>query len=1026
MILTKTLTQSMLPHCWSAAESRHQDACWWRKCWRRGSDWLVGRPKGLGITDRDASLLNLVQYFLSFSVWGRHAIATNLDLHYSTIEKSSSHCQLSVIIMPFEIQDSIEVAEQMRVDNLPMTKRRRIAEAEPKVLHPNQLNTDEAKLLHVLQSSKKIVVIAGAGISVSAGSLSILPGIVWHLDTNCLAVPDFRSNDGLFATLKERHNFKGSGESLFSASVYNDDKSTAVFHDMIRDLSRLVNQAKPTAFHHMISTIESDGRLKRLYTQNIDGLETHCKPLETTIPLNPKGPWPTTIRLHGGLDKMQCHLCKKTDDFDASLFQGSEAPLCNACAEKDHLRTMQGKRSRPIGRLRPCIVLYDEDHADAEAIERVCKSDTREVPDAVIVVGTSLKVRGVQTMVKSFRQATKAKEGSMMIWVNPDPVPGKMKGLWDLEIQKRSDEIAHLFEEARTRGPAGHGFMDDGLAGQAHLELRSIKPATRSPPQLARIRQRKSTKAQPGHQQLAVNRTAGNTQRDMATPQSQSPSILDASIDSSNAGRTENCLTPGLPMMEVVDAAQPLGILDPKITVVMSSTTGNVRPTSPPTRRLLMDDNMVNAPRDLDCITAINLPGPSSPGRDAATGLSALNSTPGPRAKRKPRSQPETQHGQPRAGRPRKKQKQRTENQLPTSTVDGVTHHSTSRLLPGIITNLSEADFDSLKPGLPLNNKIVETFLCLLAAPCLTVQILCSASQNNTTGHEPSTTLIPIHIPFPDSAMSHWLMAVIDSSGARLFDSMPSEEHTDVAKQKIKELYPGQPNVWECRPQTEHADSGNGSVDSGVYILVHAIYLVTTSLGSVMQLPDSLDFSLWRDVVTALLRASHGLSYNLSWAARLDTIVLQGRPSPGNECACLHCHGPITIKYKDAFDVLTRQLRYIEAARKDAEERKATVAKKAQFMRDILDLLSEAVSSPENESYLQEENQRRHEIYNLLIKVQEVQNSCHTKDESITIHIEKARQNYGRSNLVMKRRNAWIKALKGVDEAIDTAIKGLK
>lgn len=264
--------------------------------------------------------------------------------------------------------------------------------------------------------------------------------------TACL-VPDFRSREGLFKTLKDKHKIKGGGKSLFDASVYKDDKSTEEFHKMVRDLSSLTREAKPTPFHHMLATIAQEGRLMRLYSQNVDCLDTSLKPLATNIPLNTKAPWPITIQLHGGLEKMQCTKCSHVNNFDGSLFQGPEPPLCDECREADFVRTeFGGKRSHGIGRLRPRMVLYNEYNPDEDAIGKVSQADLRRVPDAVIVVGTSLKVPGVRRIVRELCQATRSKRDGFTAWVNLEPVPQApdMKDLWDLVVRGKCDDIAGL------------------------------------------------------------------------------------------------------------------------------------------------------------------------------------------------------------------------------------------------------------------------------------------------------------------------------------------------------------------------------------------------------------------------------------------------------------------------------------------------------------------------------------------------------------------------------------------------------
>ncbi|KAL9604465.1 MAG: hypothetical protein Q9219_000430 [cf. Caloplaca sp. 3 TL-2023] len=284
-------------------------------------------------------------------------------------------------------------------------------------------------LLKVLRKRKKIVVIAGAGISVSAG------------------IPDFRSASGLFASLKQEHNLKASGKHLFDASVYQTDSSTTSFHTMVRGLSKLASNAKPTAFHHLLATLGSQGRLMRLYTQNVDGIDTSLTPLATSVPLASKGPWPRTIQLHGGLEKMVCSKCSHLSDFEPALFEGPSPPPCRQCVEADKVRTAHaGKRSHGIGRLRPRIVLYNEHNPDDEAIGTVVSSDLRGRPDAVIVVGTSMKIPGVRRIVREMCGVVRARRDGLAVWVNRDPPPiGKeFEDCWDLVVKGSSDDVANF------------------------------------------------------------------------------------------------------------------------------------------------------------------------------------------------------------------------------------------------------------------------------------------------------------------------------------------------------------------------------------------------------------------------------------------------------------------------------------------------------------------------------------------------------------------------------------------------------
>ncbi|KAJ5098861.1 NAD-dependent protein deacetylase hst4 [Penicillium argentinense] len=287
---------------------------------------------------------------------------------------------------------------------------------------------DQVRLLvETLRHQKDIVVVAGAGISTAAG------------------IPDFRSTDGLFKSLQKKHNLKASGKLLFDAAVYQDDALTAPFHELVRSLKLESANCKPTKFHQMLARLGKEDRLKRLYTQNIDGLETSMPPLQTEIPLNVKGRWPVTIQLHGSITKMVCQKCRHTTELDPTMFTTAEPSDCSWCSDNDTARQSAGFRSHGVGRLRPRIVLYNEHNPDEEAITSVMNADVKSRPRVLVVAGTSLKIPGVRRLVKSLCAVIRSRKDGVTMFINNEPPVGKeFENCFDLIVEGSTEQVADM------------------------------------------------------------------------------------------------------------------------------------------------------------------------------------------------------------------------------------------------------------------------------------------------------------------------------------------------------------------------------------------------------------------------------------------------------------------------------------------------------------------------------------------------------------------------------------------------------
>ncbi|KAF2471914.1 DHS-like NAD/FAD-binding domain-containing protein [Lindgomyces ingoldianus] len=408
----------------------------------------------------------------------------------------------------------------------PPRKKRKLADPKPRTTEQLDLRAEEVaeserpqleRLLKVLHKKRKIVVIAGAGISVSAG------------------IPDFRSSGGLFSSLRKQHKLKSSGKDLFDASVYQDDSSTSSFHDMVRSLSQKTKDAQPTAFHHLLATLAHEGRLLRLYSQNVDGIDTSLPPLKTEVPLPKKGPWPKTVQLHGGLDHMVCSKCHTLSDFDADQFNGPVPPACSNCALNDAVRQVAEKRSHGIGRLRPRMVLYNEHNPDDEAIGSCASLDLRTRPDAVIVAGTTLKVPGVRRIAREMCGVVRGRRDGVTVWINNDPEPmGKdLQNCWDLVVRGPCDEVARHAAMRRWDDPIIYREVTDEQLTKAKVKQKAevVVSSPRKPQALEQIQRQLVTpapspriapqqpmKQEPAEQPTTPSKTKGKKRKSQGVP----------------------------------------------------------------------------------------------------------------------------------------------------------------------------------------------------------------------------------------------------------------------------------------------------------------------------------------------------------------------------------------------------------------------------------------------------------------------------------------------------------------------------
>lgn len=209
----------------------------------------------------------------------------------------------------------------------------------------------------------------------------------------------------------------------------------------------------------------------RCYTQNIDGLEGR-EGLVTDLTRGKgnkrrfmkkhyEAPRPThtpgtdfdggceVVQLHGDLEKLRCSMCAtqfEWTDEETGIYLEGAAPSCQQCYNKSEQRQASGKRGLAVGSLRPNIVLYGEDHPSNTLLTPLIPFDSASQPEVLVIMGTSLKVFGLQKIVREFAKAVHSSKGGKgrVIFVNrTKPAETTWDGIIDDFVAMDCDDWIH-------------------------------------------------------------------------------------------------------------------------------------------------------------------------------------------------------------------------------------------------------------------------------------------------------------------------------------------------------------------------------------------------------------------------------------------------------------------------------------------------------------------------------------------------------------------------------------------------------
>ncbi|KAM0352497.1 hypothetical protein ACHAPU_002165 [Fusarium lateritium] len=164
------------------------------------------------------------------------------------------------------------------------------------------------------------------------------------------------------------------------------------------------------------------------------------------------------VFLHGSLELLRCFLCGRLcsweDDGRQLETMSGQQPECPHCVGATVAREEKGKRALGVGKLRPDIVLYGEEHPNAHLISPIVTHDLALCPDLLLILGTSLRVHGLKVMVREFAKAVHAK-GGKVVFVNytkpPESSWGDVIDYWvewdcDAWVSDLQDKIPKLWQ----------------------------------------------------------------------------------------------------------------------------------------------------------------------------------------------------------------------------------------------------------------------------------------------------------------------------------------------------------------------------------------------------------------------------------------------------------------------------------------------------------------------------------------------------------------------------------------------------
>ena len=235
--------------------------------------------------------------------------------------------------------------------------------------------------VEAFRGASRALALTGAGISVESG------------------IPDFRSPGGLWTV------FEPQEYATLDAFRESPEKAWKLY----RALGATIAGKQPNAAHRALATLEAEGWLHGIVTQNVDGL--HAAAGSRRI-----------LEVHGDHRRLQCLACGCLEPLGAEHLREGPVPACAECGQP----------------LKPNVVLFGEGVRHLESLE-----EWIEECEALLVIGTSAQVYPIADLPLRL-----ARRGGTILEFNLEKTPltgGSIGGSFGLVTA--SDPVTDFFFE---------------------------------------------------------------------------------------------------------------------------------------------------------------------------------------------------------------------------------------------------------------------------------------------------------------------------------------------------------------------------------------------------------------------------------------------------------------------------------------------------------------------------------------------------------------------------------------------------